>query len=106
MAIAIKSLGDGQLGTLAALYTCPASTTAIIKLITLVNTDVVDISVNIYIKPSGGTSRCIIPKDMVMAPGYMSKVKDTITLEAGDAIWGDATVSNKVDYTISGIQRT
>lgn len=105
MAIAIKSLGDGQLGASAALYTCPASTTAVVKLITLVNTDAVSITVNIQIKPSGGTARCIIPKDMSMTSGYLSKVDDSITLEAGDAIWGDASISAKVDYTISGIER-
>jgi len=102
-----KSLVDGQLpdakGTL---YTVPADTSTVIKLITLVNTaDVVQI-VNLYVKPSGSASRRIIPKDCNLAAGYSLIFDDGIFLEVGDIIEGDTTTAAKVDYIISGVEKS
>ena len=106
MAMNIKSLADGQLAAAkATLYTVPADTTTIIKTISYVNTDTVARNVNLYLKPSGGTSRRIIPKDMELGIGYMMVYDDELTLEAGDILEGDASATNVVDFTINGVEK-
>ena len=99
-----KSLADGQLSaSKATLYTCPASTSAIISKIHLVNTSNSDVKVNIYF--SSGTSRRICPKDMILKAGYMAVLDDEVVMEAADIIQGDASVASVIDYTISGVQK-
>jgi len=103
----IKSLADGQLAAAkATLYTVPAATTTIIKTISYVNTDSSARTVNLYKKPSGSSSRRIIPKDMTLGIGYMMVYDNEITLEVGDEIEGDASVVNVVDFTINGVEKT
>ncbi len=103
----IKSLADGQLGAAkAALYTVGASTQAIIKTITLVNTDGSARTVNLYICVSGGSSRRIISMDMSLATKHCFIYDDELTLEAADKIEGDADAANVVDYTINGVEET
>jgi len=105
MTYRIKSLADGQLTTTkTALYTAGTSTQAVSKKITLVNTSPSMIKVNLYFLESGGTSRHLIPYDMELAGYYSAIVDDEQTLEEGDAIQGDASVSNVIDYTISGVE--
>ena len=105
MTISLQAQGDGQLGTTkGTLYTVAASTQAIVRTITLVNTIGVEVSVNIYYKVSGGTSRLITPKNMIMEPYGLALVKHIQTLEAAGIIEGDASVATTVDYTISGVE--
>lgn len=107
MAISIKSLADGQLpNAKGTLYTCPASTTAILRLVSFVNTGAGARTVNLYLKPSGGTSRRLIPVAMSMAAGNSMEYTNVLTLEAGDIIEGDASVAAEVDYVIEGVERT
>ena len=101
-----KSLADGQLSaSKATLYTCPASTSAIVSKIHLVNTGNSEVKVNIYFKASGGTSRRICPKDMILKAGYMAVLDDEVVMEAADIIEGDAIVASVIDYVISGVQK-
>lgn len=101
----IKYLADGQLGAAkAALYTVPASTQAIIKTITLVNTDSAARTVNLYV--STGASRRIIPVDTSLGIGYCLIFDDELTLEAADIIEGDASAAAVVDYYIAGVEET
>lgn len=76
----VKALADGQLaGSKATLYTTPASTTAIVKSITLVNTDVSARTVNLYIQRDGTNSRRIIPEDLSLeANGGSVVVSDAV----------------------------
>ena len=107
MTIIPKSLADGQLPVAeGSLYVVPAVTQSIIKTVTLVNTDSVARTLNIYIKPSGGTSRRIVPKDLSLSAGYMAVLDDELTLEAGDDIRGDASAADVVDYVVNGVERT
>ena len=100
-----KQFGQGQLaGAKATLYTCPASTTAIIKSITLTNTDSSARTVNLYV--STGTSRRVIPKSLTLGVGDTYEYDLVTTLEATHLIEGDASVANVIDYVISGIQET
>lgn len=102
-----KSLVDGQLpdakGTL---YTVPGATTCVIKLITLVNTNTTTEVVNLYVKPSGSSSRRIIPQNLNLSPDYSLIFDDGVFLEAGDILEGDTTTASKVDYIISGVEQS
>lgn len=103
MAITIKSLGDGQLASSkGTLYTVPASTSIILKSITLVNTDTSLRTVNLYVKPAAA-SRRIIPVDFELPAGQAQTFETEVYLEAADLIEGDASVASKVDYVMSGI---
>ncbi len=105
--VAIKALADGQLAnTKSTLYTTPASTQAIVRSITLVNTDTSTRTVNLYLKRDGSNSRRIIPKDMSMDAGFMAVYDTTFTLEAGDLVEGDASAATVVDFTINGVENS
>lgn len=104
MAFTVQALADGQLASSkGTLYTTPADTQAIIKAISLVNTDSSARTVNLYVNASG-TSRRIIPKDMSLAAGESFVVDWPVTLEAADLIEGDASSATVVDYVISGTE--
>jgi hypothetical protein len=107
MAIEIKSLSSGQLaGAKATIYTCPALTTAIVRLVTYVNTGAAANTVNLYFKESAGTSRRIIPEDMSLSAGFSMEEANVITMSAGDELEGDSSTAAEVDYYISGVEKT
>ena len=68
----LTQLADGQLSATPAsdLYTSGAI--VIVSAITLVNTDSAARTINLYLTPSGGTSRRLIPKDMSLGAGNYS----------------------------------
>lgn len=106
MALTPKILADGQLpSSKTALYTVPGSTQAAVKFFRLVNTSGSAVTVNVYVKKSGGTSRRIVPKDYSLSAGAMASVLDygeVVALAAGDALEGDASSATTVDYLIDG----
>lgn len=103
----IKNLANGQLALAEAdVYLVPASTQAIIKTITLVNTDTVARTMNLYIKKAAGTSRRIIPKDTSLPAGYLLEMDQEYTLGAADAIRGDASAATVIDFSVSGVEET
>lgn len=107
MAITAKQLADGQLADATGdLYTVPASTTAYIKSITLVNTGAGDNDVNLFLLPSGGTARRLISKDLCLATAESLVFDAPIVVDTGDKIQGDATSASEVDYTINGAEET
>ena len=102
MPVTLKDLGNGQLpAAKATLYTCPVGKTAAGK-ITLVNTDAVARTFNIYVNKSGA-SRRVSSKDQSLDPGGMW-VSGVRTLEVGDLIEGDASAATVVDYVIDGFE--
>lgn len=106
MVFVYKSLAQGQLpNAKGTIYTVPASTTAYIKSLKVVNTDSSARTVNIYVKRSGGTSRRIWPSAMSLAAGYVAEDEDIGGLSTGDIIEGDASAATVVDYTILGAER-
>ena len=109
MAVTPKTLAAGQLpASKTTLYTVPGATQALLT-ITLVATGASDRNANLYLKRSGGTSRRIIPKDMLMNPGdaaYLDHQGRPYALSAGDEIEGDASAASEVDYTIDGMEKT
>ncbi|MFA5715189.1 MAG: hypothetical protein WC998_05590 [Candidatus Paceibacterota bacterium] len=66
---ALKQLADGQLANAkGTIFT--ADSTDVISSIILVNTGAAHNHVNLYLKPSGGTSRRLIAKDLQLESGY------------------------------------
>jgi len=66
---ALANLADGQLAnSIGTLYT--ANSTDVVTAIILVNTGAAHNHVNLYHKPTGGTSRRLIPKDLQLESGY------------------------------------
>ena len=107
MTVTIKALADGQLAaTKGELYPAPSSTEAIIRSITLVNTDSVTRTVNLYVKRDGTNSRRIIPKDLSLVAGASLEHNSVVTLEAADVLEGDASAADVVDYVINGVEET
>jgi hypothetical protein len=108
MAIVIKNLYQGQLPlAVSDLYTVPASTTAIVREIRLVNTDVSTRLVNLYYqKASVGVDRRLIPVDLSIDAGDSAQEETVITMGAGDKIRGNCDAATVVDVVISGIERT
>lgn len=65
----LKQLADGQLASSkGTIYT--ANSTDVVSSIILVNSGADHNHVNLYFKPTGGTSRRLIPKDLQLEPGY------------------------------------
>jgi len=105
MAYTIKNLANGQLpSSLGDLYTVPSGTSAIVRSITLVNTNTTAETINIYYLQSGGTARRILPKDFQLTAGNSLTVDVILTLGAGDKIQGVTTTASSVDYVISGVE--
>ncbi len=107
MALYIKNLYVGQLTNISqsTLYTVPANRACIVKNMRFVNTDTTARTVNAYYKPASGTARLITPSNMSLASGAVAIEDNEVTLAAGDLILGDASVANKIDCVISGIER-
>ncbi len=104
--ITVKNLANGQLpSTKGTLYTVPASTQAVIKSITLFNTNTSAETVGLFILKASGTSRQISGGNLALSGGYM--IDDTeYTLGAGDIVQGITTTASKVDFLISGIEES
>jgi hypothetical protein len=102
-----KNLANGQLaGTTSAaeadLYLCPAAHNAIVLSMSFINTHSSAVTITVYFKKSGGTSRMILPSALSVAIGAAYKDDYVVTLGPGDAIRGWASVAAKIDYVISG----
>lgn len=66
----ITQLADGQLASsIGDLYTAAAAGIAIVSII-IVNTNTTTETVNLYLTPSAGTARRLIPKNMSLGVGY------------------------------------
>lgn len=98
--IAPKILADGQLpAAKGTLYTVPASTSIYVKAIICQNTGGGNNTVTLYFKP-GATSRRVARA--VLATNETLYFDESIALETGDLIEGDATNATQVDYVIMG----
>jgi hypothetical protein len=98
------SLADGQLpSSVGAIYTATA-VKAVIKAVTLHNTNVTTQTINIYITRSGSTRRQLYRFAGITQFQSMDVLSDgeTWTLSAGDTIDADTTTAAAVDFTILG----
>jgi hypothetical protein len=91
------------------IYTAPASTTAILKQLTAVETSGEDKTMNVYVRKGAGTSRRITDKNYTLpaneSRSFADKVNNVI-LETGDSIRGDSSTNNVIDGFLSLIEVT
>lgn len=101
---AIKQLADGQLASsIGDLYT--ADSADVVTSIILVNTDTSARTVNLYLTPSGGTARRLIPKDTSLGVGYslhFSGDKVSIIDPAGGLVTSFGTYISSITFIIDG----
>jgi hypothetical protein len=104
--INIKNLGIGSLTTVpTGLYTVPASTSALIKTISLVNS--LPVSVNVNLALSSGTSSAFILPPTYSMDGLAMLLSDSnITIPPNASISGWASSGGVVQYVISGVEST
>jgi len=100
----IANLGEGVLsGPSETLITVRAQTSVLVQNITLVNTDSVNRTCNVYLNRSG-TRRRISPKDVTLRPGYVVELNAGYSLQAGNSIEADASAGAVIEWTINGFE--
>lgn len=98
-------LAQGQLpSSIAAIYTVPALTHAIIKGIKLVNSTGTDETATLAVNGSG-TANQILPPATILAGGW-AEDDTTITLGPGETLWGVAGAASAITYTVFGDEVT
>lgn len=109
MALIVRLLGAGATNANANTVLYSASPTvlgAVVNNIRFVNTGGADVTVNLFVNPSGSVGQLrILDKDLV-APNSVGVlvVKPELTLGPSDAI--EVTTSAAMDYVVSGAERT
>lgn len=94
------SLADGQVASsVGTIYTCPSSTEAFIKKITLGNTGSATQTVSLYLLRSGSTKRLLRQYQLAQ---FETGDFENIVLSAADAIQAISTNASAVDYTVYG----
>lgn len=100
----LTQLADGQLAaTIGDLYT--ASATVVVTTIILVNTDTVARTVNLYLTPSGGTARRLIPKDVSLSAGYslhFDGAKVMIMSTTGEVVASSSPTAHATSHQTGG----
>lgn len=101
----IADLGEGVLGaSVAVLLTVRNGAAVWVQSVTLVNTDAVSRTCNVYINRSG-TRRRISPKDLTVRSGYMVELDSGYSLQAGDTIEASASAPDVIEWTLNGFER-
>lgn len=105
-----KALVEGILltGTAATLYTAPASTTAVIRSITLCNTDSVARTVTLYLIASGGSLGALntVLSAFSVAAGETVILDSLFVLLTGDFLQALASTTNVVSIRVDGSEVT
>lgn len=103
MAFTAASLADGQLASSpAGIYTA-AGVKAIVKSVTLFNTDSSSRTVSVYITRSGGTRRQIAAIEIDAGAGDNAVPGGgCIVLSSGDALEAGASAGSVVDFVVMG----
>ena len=100
-----KELAKGQLAASSGLlYTAPAATTVLINQIVLVNTDSSDRTAQLD-HTNGGAAAAgdeLLPSSTIVAGGHAEG--GGFIMDAGDKIYGSASIVNKVTYHIYGLE--
>lgn len=97
----ITQLADGQLASsITDIYTAGAAVA--VASIILVNTDTSARTVNLYLTPSGGTARRLIPKAVSLAAGYslhFDGAKVSVLNTSGEIVYATAYSSHAAKHT-------
>ena len=103
MAETYKKLGQGQLGTsVAAIYTVPADTSAIVKKIVLVNNDTENLTAEL--NHDGDTEATRILPPIAIDAGGWAEFDGSICMETGDTLQGKGEQATEITYTIYGLE--
>jgi len=124
MAILIKTLAVGTIGTTEAtlLYrssNTPSPKATLVTSLRLVNTSEAEVTIQVYFVPKGTTiqqdaltnKRWIFPKGLKIPPGLAVIDDVELTLSAGDdpnnadAIYAQASTSNVLNYSVAGVEQ-
>jgi len=109
MAFIVKTLGAGtvtQTGSPVDLYTVPDPKSAIVSSVRFANNDTSNqMTLNVYVKPSGTTARRIAKKDHVVAAKGTLVIEDAVTLGKGDKIQVNQSGPGTLDYMVNGLER-
>lgn len=98
-----KLLGIGILPMVRGqLYLCPTRTRTVVKTISLVNVSGMDVTLNLYV--NAGNPRRIAGMDLKLRAGQYAQDLGEYAIEAGQAIEGDASRTDAIEYLISGIE--
>ena len=112
MSLTIKSLVQSQQipATTTVMYTCPASTIALVKHAVLTNTSGGALTVNVYVVPSGGTAdataKILDTYSIGSHTAYTSPELCGIVLNTGDTIQMDASSAASISLNMDGILQT
>lgn len=107
MAFKQKRLYQGQPGTVeGALYTVPASTSAIVKEIIMTNITTTAATVSIGVVPSGGTAGATnrIIEGLTIPANDIKVAPLSTVLNAGDFLSGLQGTASAITVTISGVE--
>jgi len=105
MAETYKKLAQGQLpATVGTLYTVPASTTAIVKYITLTNNTAGAQTAQLF-HDGTAAAQSILPAISIAAGGW-AEFEGTIIMEAADTLSGDSDAATSITYTVYGLELT
>lgn len=100
-----KVLSQGQLAIAAApIYTVSGGTQAIVRSITLVNTDSVSHVISLFVNGTAATNKIL--SNRTIAPDETIEIPTVKTLAPSNTIQGVADLGAKVTYTISGLEIT
>ena len=104
MADAYKVLGQGyaNLTTFSAIYTVPASKSAVIKSITLTNESGGDATISLSVNGTGDDN--VILSETTMADGDTGSGAGNITLEAADTLQARSDTTTAIAVTIFGLE--
>ena len=105
MANSYKKLGQGVLtgaATQDTMYTVPADTEAIVKLIVIVNTDSSNHTVEVWHDGHADTN-AILPSITIEAGGWL-ELDGPFTMEAADTLQAEGSAATSLTYTVYGVE--
>ena len=100
-----KNLASGKATNVkTTIYTVPAGRSAIVRSITLTNTDLVNpVTIELTANFGAGSVYCA-PKNLTLAAKYFFEHDISITMGSGNMLEISASPTNVVDYIVSGVE--
>lgn len=80
--------------------------TMIVRSVVFVNTTVGAITVNMYIKKSGGVSKYVMAKNYSLPAGERLYMDAVMTLGSGDELEAEASAAASIDCNVFGVLKT
>jgi len=87
-----------------ALYTCPASTSAIIKSIIAANTSASAVTFNFSIVSAVAASSALVSGVTIAANSVLTMDNLSVVLQAGESFFASASAGTSITLTVSGVE--